>query len=69
MTRTDTAWNLIDHYGAVRIVGGRAIYESVVYCDHTHGEHVKLSRIDRGDGDLRVISRYVDPDTILEVLQ
>jgi hypothetical protein len=69
MTHTDIAWDLIGHEGAVRIVGGRQVYEAVVYCDHTSGVQVKLSRLEaQSDGTLRQINRYIDPDTILEVL-
>lgn len=65
-----TAWDLIGYDGPdfVRIKGGRALYEAVMYLDNTPGEQVKLARLDATADGLREISRYVDPDTELEIV-
>jgi hypothetical protein len=66
-----TAWDFIGYDGPayLRIVGGSAKYEAAMYLDNTPGDRVKLARLEaRGDGTLREISRYVDPDTLLEVV-
>lgn len=81
---TYTAWDLIgfpdcadpasgdytsDFCGCyVRIVGGRALYDSVSFEDSTPGDKVRLWRLDSVDG-LHVVQRYVDPDTMLEVIR
>lgn len=56
----------------VRIQGGRALYEAVNFNDGTRGDRVKLSRLDEYIGDdghkLYQVDRYVDADTILEVI-
>lgn len=63
-----TAWDFIgydgDHY--LRIVGGRAKYETAIFSDDTRGDQVKLARLD--EGSLRQVNRYVDPDTPVEVV-
>lgn len=65
---TGTAWDFIgydgDHY--LRIVGGRARYETAIFHDDTRGEQVKLARLD--PGSLRQVDRYVDPDTPIQVV-
>lgn len=69
--RTETAWSLIGHDGPVRIVGGRTVYEAVDFSDATPGFQIRLSRLvpaASGVG-IRQITRYVDPDTWLEVLR
>jgi hypothetical protein len=69
MTQITTAWNLIGTEDHVRIVGGRTVYEAVEYNDKRSGKLVRLARItNRDDGLLRQINRYVDPDTLMEVL-
>lgn len=67
-----TAWEAIgwedtgdDRY--LRVVGGRTLYETATFYDNTPGHMVKLSRIDTRYG-IRQIDRYVDPDTLLEVV-
>lgn len=71
-TLTATAWELIGFDGAdgesVRVAGGRALYEAVVFNDATPGEMVRLDRLEVSAGGLRVVNRYVDPDTLLEVV-
>jgi hypothetical protein len=61
-----TAWDLIgwDH-GRLRIEGGRATYEAVGYDDSRGGRLVRLQRLAAEVGGLRVVTRYVDPDTVL----
>jgi hypothetical protein len=82
---TLTAWDLIgfdgfdethwpddgEHQPAwVRVKGGRALYEAVMYLDSTPGTQVKLARLDTAPtGGLREVSRYVDPDTLLELVE
>ena len=70
--QTKTAWEMIGFDGdggnSVRVQGGRALYEAVIYYDSTPGERVKLARLDaRADG-IHQVSRYVDPDTVLEIV-
>ena len=68
--QTLTAWECIgfDQPGLyLRVAGGRALYEAAIYYDDTPGEHVKLVRLDTQDG-VRQVQRYVDPDTILQVV-
>lgn len=67
-----TAWDLIGYGeqqgdGHVRVVGGRTLYELVSFNDCTAGEKVKLSRLSTRGG-LHAVERYVDPDTLLEVV-
>lgn len=79
MSVRQTAWDLIGFDGRdgyVRVVGGRALYESVDFRDDTPGGQVRLSRLDHvtvtgepnGPWQLRQVNRYVDPDTQLEVV-
>lgn len=67
-----TAWDLIGFDGSdgksVRVVGGRTLYEAVVYNDLTPGYNVRLDRLKLGRRGMRVVNRYVDPDTLLEVV-
>lgn len=66
-----TAWDLIGFDGSdgksVRIVGGRALYEAVLFRDDTPGDRVLLARLDTRDG-LRQVNRWVPYDTLLEVV-
>lgn len=79
-----TAWDLIgfdgfdathwpddgEHRAAwVRIEGGRALYEAVMYLDSTPGTKVKLARLESAPTGLHEVSRYVDPDTLLEIVE
>lgn len=69
--RITTAWNmigLVEPDETVRIVGGRTLYEQVAFNDSTRGEKCRLDRLAVGRRGLRVISRYVDPHTLLEVV-
>jgi hypothetical protein len=52
----------------VRIVGGRALYEAVIYNDETGGQNVRLARLDSTPEGLRQTDRYVDADTRLELV-
>jgi hypothetical protein len=67
-----SAWDLIGFDGtnglSVRVVGGRTLYEGVIFYDDTRGTRVKLARIDTSSGFLRQVSRYVDADTQLELV-
>lgn len=67
---TYTAWDLIGYDGDLwlRIVGGRTLYEAAVFNDTTHGHRVRLDRLDTKNG-LRVVNRYVDPDTPIRLVR
>lgn len=78
---TATAWALIGFEGRfrpdlneegplshVRIKGGRALYEQVDYDDARGGSMVRLGRVDVDEHGLKPVTRYVDPDTILEIV-
>lgn len=70
-TGTHTAWDLIGFAAAdrrVRIKGGRALYDLVAFNDDTPGTQVCLSRLDVGPRGLRAVTRYVDPDTLLDII-
>ena len=72
MTDRLTAHDLIGYDGDdhIRIVGGRALYESVmVPFDGYDGGNVRLARIVADDRGLRQINRYVDPDTPVELVK
>lgn len=79
--RTFTAWSLVgfdgqfpydDQHdgsnpkGRVKIVGGRALYDAVMFNSGGWAENVKLARLEADSRGLREVSRYVDPDTLLE---
>lgn len=68
-----SAWNLIgfdpcdyDDAKGVRIVGGRTIYEAV---GNDGGTQVRLSRLAIDANGLHPIIRYVDPDTLMEIIR
>lgn len=64
-----TAWELIGwDDGLVRIVGGRATYEAVMYDCERDGRCVKLAKLKAEHGGIREIKRYVAPDTRLEIV-
>lgn len=65
-----TAWELIGFDGSCRTLpAGRTIWESVDYDDSRGGSMVKLSRLEVMPGmKLRQVTRYVHPDTPMEVL-
>lgn len=78
---TKTAWELIGFDGnvaddklnedvpvGVRVKGGRTLYEAVVFNDATPGERVRLDRLVSDSDGLHVVNRYVDADTVLEVV-
>jgi hypothetical protein len=67
--REATAWDLIGFQGVVRVKGGRAVYEEVIFIDGTRQEKVRLARLDVDELGLKQVNRYVDPDTTLEVLE
>jgi hypothetical protein len=66
---TYTAWDLIGYDGPLwlQIVGGRTLYDQAVFNDNTSGHRVRLDRLDTADG-LRVVNRYVDPDTPMRLV-
>jgi len=69
----ERAWNLIgfDNDGGhrVRIKGGRAVYDAVIYYDDTPGEQVKLSRVETSDErGIYQVNRWVRSDTELEIV-
>lgn len=72
-----TAWSFIgfdpvDDDGReifLRIKGGRALYEEVHYDDGRGGKLVRLGRLDVIGEGLHPVVRYVDPDTIMEVVK
>ena len=68
--KTATAWELIGwDDGNIRIKGGKAIYQAVMYNCENEGDCVKLCRLEgRSDGIVEV-KRYVKPDTIIEILE
>lgn len=70
METTITAWDAIgyDGDGYLRIVGGRALYETAIFYDNTPGDRVKLVRLDTRSG-LHQVNRYVDADTALEIVE
>jgi hypothetical protein len=69
VVRTVTAWDLIGDVGEFRVAGGTAIYEEVNH-NHRRGGKVKLQRAEPGyPGEApRVVTRYVDGETPIEVL-
>lgn len=70
--KTATAWQSIGwDDGLFKIKGGRQLYEAVFFNCDTSGEKVILSRLKvvEKDGEfagIKEVSRYVDPDTVLE---
>jgi hypothetical protein len=52
----------------VRVKGGRTLYENVDYNDSTPGDKVRLAYLRSGHDGLHLFTRWVDGDTILEVL-
>jgi len=50
----------------VRVVGGRTLYEAVT---NNGGCKVRLNRLVDNTGQVNPTSRYVDPDTPLEVVR
>jgi hypothetical protein len=51
----------------IRIKGGRALYETVMVSDGYTEGFVRLVRIDTTNG-IHQINRYVDPDTLVELV-
>lgn len=70
MNTTQTAWSLIGFEGPdyVRIVGGRTKYENVMFNDNGRQQKVLLAYLDTTGGNLHQVNRYVDPDTLLEIV-
>ena len=68
---TKTAWDAIGwDNGPFRIKGGKAIYQAVMYNCYNGGRMVKLARLSVGkNGRIQEVSRYVEPDTLLEFLK
>ncbi len=67
MTTIQTAWDLIGDEGSFRILGGRTVYEAVEYVSTE--ESVKLAYLAPTDDGIRQVSRYVHPETPIEVLR
>ena len=73
--REATAWDLIGwDDGLIRLRGGRALYEAVMYNCARDGRCVKIARLEadtQADGRpcVREVSRYVDPTTVVEVME
>lgn len=67
---TVRAFELIGYEGnkSIRIVGGRALYETVIYNDGQRSDKVKLARLDVGRYGLQTTLRWVDPDTPVELV-
>jgi hypothetical protein len=65
------AWDLIGYEGdkRIRIVGGKALYETVIYFDGQRSDKVKLARLDVTPQGLRTTLRWVDPDTLVELVE
>lgn len=53
----------------VRISGGRALYEQVDFADDRPGTRVRLGRVDVGEHGLRGVTRWVEPETELEIVE
>lgn len=65
-----SAWDLIGHEGKFRLIGGRTVYEAVLFNDATSTSgRPRLARLDVSGEWPRQINRYVDPDTEVEVLE
>lgn len=72
MSDSLTAHDLIGYDGDqyIRIVGGRALYETVLVLDGYDGTgSVRLARLDVGPLGLRQVNRYVHPDTPVELVR
>ena len=69
--KESTAWDAIGwDNGPFRIKGGRAIYQAVMFNCATHGDQVKLARLEvTADRKIREVSRYVAPETMLEFIE
>lgn len=69
--RTATAWDSIGwDDGLFRIKGGRTTYEAVAYDCERNAENVRLERIEVMENmKLRIVRRYVRPDTVLEFFE
>jgi hypothetical protein len=69
--RIEKAWDLIGEEGQFRLIGGRSTYEAVMYNDATaKSNKVRLAKLvaDPHRYGIRQVNRYVDPDTLVEVL-
>lgn len=72
---TLTAWDLIGFPRTagedqlwIRVQGGRALYEAASFDDSGRATRVRLSRLDVTPDGLHQVDRYVDPDTVVEVV-
>jgi hypothetical protein len=70
MTELLTAFDLIGYDGDqyIRIAGGRALYETVAVRDGYQDGPVMLQRLDVQPDGLRVVNRWVDPLTRVELV-
>lgn len=73
---TDTAWNLIGFdsdwdgkFASVRVKGGRTLYEAVMFIDNGRSDRPRLARLEADGGGIRQVNRYVDPDTVCEIVR
>ena len=68
---TKTAWELIGwDNGTIRIHGGRAVYQAVLFNANGRQQLVKLARLEPlPDMRVREVARYVHPDTLIDVLE
>lgn len=64
------AWDMIGYNGPqyIRVVGGTALYETVIYWDEQRSDKVKLARLVADERGLRTVIRYVDPETPVELV-
>lgn len=69
--RESTAWDLIGwDDGPIRIKGGTALYEAVLYNCANNAQNVKLARLEIPEPmKVREVSRYVTPETIIEIME
>ena len=65
-----TAWELIGETGVFRVPGGRATYTDVMYNEATaRTDRVQIARLDAGENGLRQVTRWIEPDQELEILE
>ena len=74
VVREVKAWDAVGHDGTLRIKGGTAIYDAVDhFCDRQRTNRVRLARLGEYEGTnafgIHQTNRWVEPDTILEILQ
>lgn len=72
---TTDAWDLIGFDGnwegetaSVRVKGGRTLYEAVMFIDGGRATKPRLARLEATADGIRQVNRYVDPDTVCEIV-